>query len=174
MNTTDTKNSLDRDVQNHISSDRNLGKDLKDDIRKPDNDSAEIAERGYTVRNGHNPDGPNPDENLSDYDLDDLNDDFHTDRDLESNNEPIFEVELEDDDFEEENDELDNPSDAGEDDYDFNETEEEALEELDEDEDDEDDFVEEGIEEDENDYIEDDVQENNDEEEYPENDPRKF
>lgn len=178
MNTTDKKNSLNRDIQNHFSNDRNLAEDLKDDIRQPDNDNAEIAERGYTVRNGYNPNRPNPDQEdyMSDDDLDDLNDDFHTDRDLEDNNDDIYEVELEGDDYEDEVDELDNPSDAGEDDYDFNETEDilENLDEDEEDEEDEDDYVEEDIDEHENDYIEDDVQEDNDDEEYPENDPRRF
>ncbi|CAM3530185.1 hypothetical protein [Flavobacterium chungbukense] len=172
MSTIDKKNSNYREINSHFSSDRNLGKDLKDDATKPDNDNREIAERGYMVRNGHNPNRPNPDEdNLTDDDLDDLNDDFHTDRDLEDNNDDIYEVELE-----EERDELDNPSDAGEDDYDFNETED-VLENLDEDEDEEDDdedeYIDEEIEDD-NDYIEDDVQEDNDDEEYPENDPRRL
>jgi len=177
MSTIDKKNSNYREMNSHFSSDRNLGKDLKDDATKPDNDNREIAERGYMVRNGHNPNRPNPDENLTDDDLDDLNDDFHNDRDLEDNNDDIYEVELE-----EERDELDNPSDAGEDDYDFNETEE-VLEDLDEEEDDddeeeeeeeeEDEYIEEDIDDD-NDYIEDDVQEDNDDEEYPENDPRRL
>lgn len=176
MSNTDNNNSTNRDFQNHFSSDRNLGRDLKDDTRETDNDTAAIAERGYTVRNGHNPNRPNPDEKdyLSDDDLDDLNDDFHNDRDLEDNNDDIYEVELEGDDYEDEVDELDNPSAAGEDDYDFNETED-VLEDLDEDEDeDEDDYVEEDIEDEDNDYIEDDVQEDNDDEEYPENDPRRL
>lgn len=164
MSTTDNNSSLNRDFQKHFSSDRNLGKDLKDDKREPDNNNAEIAERGYTVRNGYNPNGPNPDQEdyMSDDDLDDLNDDFHNDRDLEDNNDDIFEVELENDNLEEERDELDNPSDATENDLDFNETED-VLEDLDEDE-----------EEDESEYIEDDVQEDNDDEEYPENDPRRL
>ncbi|MBZ4034943.1 hypothetical protein K6T82_09200 [Flavobacterium sp. 17A] len=180
MNTTDKKNSLNREMQTHFSNDRNLSKDLKDDTREPDNDNAQIAERGYTVRNGYNPNRPNPDQEdyMSDDDLDDLNDDFHTDRDLEDNNDDIYEVELEGDDYEDEVDELDNPSAAGEDDYDFNETED-VLEDLDEDEDededDEDDeYIEEDIDDHENDYIEDDVQEDNDDEEYPENDPRRL
>ncbi|MBB4802830.1 hypothetical protein HNP37_002905 [Flavobacterium nitrogenifigens] len=168
MSTIDKKNSNYREINDHFSSDRNLGKDLKNEGMKSDNDNREIAERGYMVRNGHNPNRPNPDQEdyLSDDDLDDLNDDFHNDRDLEDNNDDIYEVELE-----EERDELDNPSDAGEDDYDFNETED-VLEDLDED-DDEDEYIEEDIDDD-NDYIEDDIQEDNDDDEYPENDPRRL
>ncbi|MFC0777506.1 hypothetical protein [Flavobacterium sp. HJSW_4] len=175
MDTINNKNRTNRDLNEHISSDRNLGKDLNADIKKSDNDIREIAERGYTVRNGYNPNKPNPDQEdfVSDDDLDDLNDDFHNDRDLEDNNDDIYEVELEDDNYVEENDEFDNPSDLKEDEYDFNETED-ALEDIDDDEDDEDDYVEEDIDEDENEYIEDDVQEDNDDEEYPENDPRRF
>ena len=160
MNTIDKKNSINRDLKNHFSDDRNLAEDLKDDRRQVDNDNREIAERGYTVRNGYNPNKPNPDqeEYISDDDLDDLNDDFHNDRDLEDNNDDIYEVELEDDNYVEENDEFDNPSDLKEDEFDFNETED-VLEDIDDHE---------------NDYIEDDVQEDNDDEEYPENDPRRF
>lgn len=170
MSTIDNNDSKNRDFDNHISNDRNLGKDLYDieDTKESDTDASEIAERGYTVRNGSNPDGPNPDEEIftRDSDLDDLDDDFHTDRDLEDNSDAIYEVELED-----ENDEFDNPSDLREEEYDFNETEA-ALEDID---DEDDDFIEEDIdEEDDNEYIEDDVQEDNDDEEYPENDPRKF
>jgi hypothetical protein len=130
-------------------------------IRREDSNE-EIANRGYTIRDGHNPNKPNPDENTAfEDDLDDLNDDFHSDRDLEDDDDTIYEVELEDDDAEldidgnelnEVNDELDNPSD------DFNETEDD-LEDLDQDD--------EG-------YIEDDVQEEDNIENYPENDPRKF
>lgn len=171
MNTLDKKNGINRDLKNQYSNDRNLDKDLYnlDETRKTDNDNREIAERGYTVRNGYNPNRPNPDqEDFADSDLDDLSDDFHTDRDLEDTSDAIYEVELED-----EVDELDNPSDVRENE-DFNETED-VLEDIDdEDEDeDEDDYVEEDIDET-NDYIEDDVQEDNDDEEYPENDPRRF
>ncbi|WP_281632247.1 hypothetical protein [Flavobacterium luteolum] len=179
MNTIDKNNGTNKDFREHFSDDRNLAEDLKNDIRKSDTDNREIAERGYTVRNGFNPNRPNPDqEDFADDDLDDLNDDFHKDRDLEDNNDDIYEVELEDD-FEE-NDEFDNPSDLTEEEYDFNETED-VLEDLDEDddEDDEDEYIEEDIEEDigeddDTDYIEDDVQEDKDDERYPENDPRKF
>ncbi|MBL0737508.1 hypothetical protein JI750_11450 [Flavobacterium sp. GN10] len=175
MNTIDKNNSPNKDFKNHFSNDRNLAEDLNDDVKKPDNDNREIAERGYTVRNGYNPNRPNPDQEdfVNDDDLDDLNDDFHNDRDLEDDNDDIYEVELED-----ENDEFDNPSDLKEDEFDFNETEDvlEDIDDEDEDEydDDDDDFIEEDIDDNENDYIEDDVQEDNDDEEYPENDPRKF
>ena len=92
MNTINNTNRTNRDLNEHISSDRNLSKDLGADIKKPDNDNREIAERGYTVRNGYNPNRPNPDQEdfVSDDDLDDLNDDFHTDRDLEDNNDDIY------------------------------------------------------------------------------------
>lgn len=178
MNTIDKNNSTNKDFKNHFSNDRNLAEDLQDDVKKSDNDNREIAERGYTVRNGYNPNRPNPDQEdfVNDDDLDDLNDDFHTDRDLEDNNDDIYEVELEDE-FEE-NDEFDNPSDLKEDEYDFNETED-VLEDIDdeeeeEDDEDDDDYIEEDIDNDDNDYIEDDVQEDSDDEGYPENDPRKF
>ncbi|UPZ14151.1 hypothetical protein [Flavobacterium humidisoli] len=184
MNTIDKNNSTNKDLKNHFSNDRNLAEDLKDDIKKPDNDNREIAERGYTVRNGYNPNRPNPDQDdfVSDDDLDDLNDDFHTDRDLEDNNDDVYEVELEDDNYTEENDEFDNPSDLKEDEYDFNETED-VLEDIDDedddddddDDDDEDEYIEEDIDEDDDtDYIEDDVQEDKDDESYPENDPRRL
>ncbi|MFH6995384.1 hypothetical protein [Flavobacterium sp. FlaQc-48] len=169
MNTTDKKNStLNKDYKNHNSYDRsNAVSDEFFDLDKTkttEDSNEEIADRGYTVRDGHNPNKPNPDERYLD-DEDDLNDDFHTDRDLEDNEDTIYEVELEDDDAEldidgnelnEVNDELDNPSD------DFNETEED-LEDLDQDDDEE-----------EEEYIEDDVQEKDDNEDYPDNDPRKF
>ncbi|MDP5200619.1 hypothetical protein [Flavobacterium sp. DG2-3] len=178
MNTIDKKNSYNGDLKNHFSNDRNMSKDLDEDIKQPDNNASEIAERGYMVRNGYNPNRPNPDQEdfVSDDDLDDLNDDFHTDRDLEDNNDDIYEVELEDENYTEENDEFDNPSDLKEDEYDFNETEDvlEDIDDEDEDDDDDDDYIEEDIDEDDNDYIEDDVQEDNDDEEYPENDPRRF
>lgn len=177
MNTINKKNSYNTDLKSHFSDDRNLGEDLKDDGRQTDNDNREIAERGYMVRNGYNPNRPNPDQEdfVSDDDLDDLNDDFHNDRDLEDNNDEIYEVELEDDNYIEENDEFDNPSDLKEDEFDFNETEDvlEDIDDEDEDEDD-DDFIEEDIDNDDTDYIEDDVQEDNDDESYPENDPRRF
>ncbi|TDD95784.1 hypothetical protein [Flavobacterium cellulosilyticum] len=54
--------------------------------------NAEIAEQGFTVRNGHNPDEPNPNENpkkeksnLNIEDIKNLDDDFHNDKDLEEN-----------------------------------------------------------------------------------------
>nr|WP_294779575.1 hypothetical protein [uncultured Flavobacterium sp.] len=180
MNTTDKRNgTFPKDLQNQAS-DRNnvMNEELYDlNTQRTQSSSAEDAERGYTVRDGHNPDGPNPDLNGRGYDedQDDLNDDFHTDRDLEDNDN-VYEVVLEeesdledgedfDDDDEDldeevENDEFDNPADTFE--NDFNETEED-LEDID-DEDSED----------ETDYKEDDVQEDNDDEGYPENDPRRL
>ncbi|WP_264551176.1 hypothetical protein [Flavobacterium sp. N2038] len=151
MNTTDKRNSIYNSDQRHQNtSDRNtvMNEELYDldDIKTTDNDNAEIANRGYTIRNGHNPDKPNPDEE------EDLNDDFHNQRDLEDHNDN-YEIELEDNPDKNENDEFDNPDDSFE--NDFNETEDE-LDDID-DEDDEDDDADE--------YIEDDVQEE---------DPRKF
>lgn len=181
MNTTDKRNgTFPRDPGNPNTSDRNtvMNEELYDlNTQETQNSRAEDAERGYTVRNGYNPNRPNPDQEdfASDDDLDDLDDDFHKDRDLEDNDDTIYEVVLEDeDDLEDEdededeyveedldeeieNDEFDNPADTFE--NDFNETEED-LEEIDDEED--------------NDYVEDDVQEDNDDEEYPENDPRRL
>lgn len=128
----------------------------------------EIAEQGFTVRNGHDPNKPNPDERITndEDDLDDLNDDFHADRDLEDDDnldDLDEEIDL-DGDERVVNDEFDNPSDAFE--NTFNETEED-LEDIDQDE--------EEIEEEDNyEYREDDIQEEENEEDYPANDPRKF
>ncbi|MBF4505445.1 hypothetical protein IRZ83_02125 [Flavobacterium sp. JLP] len=173
MNTIDNNNSTikgNRDPRNQSqnANDKNtlMNEEMYniDDVKKSDNDNSEIAERGYTVRNGTNPDIPNPDQ-ISDDDLDDLDDDFHTQRDLEDNEDYIYEVELEDDELDangnelnEVNDEFDNPSD------DFNETEDD-LEDIDQDDDEEE-------EEEDDEYMEDDVQE--EDEEYQQNDPRKF
>lgn len=124
----------------------------------------EIAEQGFAVRNGHDPNKPNPDEPITndEDDLDDLNDDFHSDRDLEGDDnldDMDEEIDL-DGDERVVNDEFDNPSDAFE--NTFNETEED-LEDIDQDE-----------EEDNYEYQEDDIQEKENEENYPANDPRKF
>jgi hypothetical protein len=184
MNTTDKNNStFPRDPGNPNSSDRNtvMNEELYDlNTRETQNSRAEDAERGYTVRNGHNPNKPNPDQESAVYDddLDDLDDDFHKDRDLEDNTDQIYEVVLEDEndlddededeyieedlDEEVENDEFDNPADTFE--NDFNETEED-LEDID----DEEDFDDE----EESEYIEDDVQEENDDD-YIEEDKRRF
>ncbi|MCI9844840.1 hypothetical protein [Flavobacterium pectinovorum] len=115
----------------------------------------EIAEQGFTVRNGYDPNKPNPDHEKitnDEEDLDDLNDDFHTDRDLDDDDE-LDKIDI---DGNEKilNDEFDNPTD------DFDETEED-LEDIDQDEDEEE-------------YKEDDIQEEDEEENYPDNDPRKF
>lgn len=168
MNTTDKRNiKLNGDLKNENSGSNRTNTPTNeelfnlDKIRRAEDNNREIANRGYTIRDGHNPNKPNPDEKdfIQEDDLDTLDDDFHTDRDLEDNNDDIYEVELEegevkegevedqDDDLDidgnlnEVNDELDNPSD------DFNETEED-LEDLDQDDD-----------ENEEEYIEDDVQE---------------
>lgn len=92
----------------------------------------EIAEQGFAVRNGHDPNKPNPDERITndEDDLDDLNDDFHSDRDLEGDDnldDMDEEIDL-DGDEKVVNDEFDNPSDAFE--NTFDETEED-LEEID-------------------------------------------
>lgn len=175
MNTTDQRNSiLNRDLknQNLNSNERNIHTTEElfnlDKIKRADDNNREIANRGYTIRDGHNPNKPNPDEKdfVHEDDLDNLDDDFHKDRDLEDNNDDVYEVELEEGEDEDEeldidgnlnelNDELDNPSDD-----DFNETEED-LEDIDQDD------------EEEEEYIEDDIQED-DEEKHPDNDPRKF
>lgn len=107
----------------------------------------EIADRGYTIRNGYDPNNPNPDQERitnDEDDLDDLDDDFHSPKDLEHDDDEDLAV----------NDEFDNPSD------DFNETE--YDEDLEDDDLEEDDFDDAEIEEEES------------EENYPENDPRKF
>ena len=158
MSTTD-KNSTDKNVF--------MNEELynSDEQRQP---NREIAEQGFTVRNGHDPNKPNPDERITndEDDLDDLNDDFHTDRDLEGDDnldDPDEEINL-DGDERVVNDEFDNPSDAFE--NTFNETEED-LEDIDQDE--------EEIEEEDNyEYQEDDIQQEENEEDYPANDPRKF
>ncbi|WP_417941690.1 hypothetical protein [Flavobacterium sp. RS13.1] len=92
----------------------------------------EIAEQGFAVRNGHDPNKPDPDERITndEDDLDDLNDDFHSDRDLEGDDnldDMDEEIDL-DGDEKVVNDEFDNPSDAFE--NTFDETEED-LEEID-------------------------------------------
>lgn len=134
----------------------------------------EIAKQGYTVRNGYDPNKPNPDQEKitnDEDDLDDLDDDFHTEKDLEHDNDDDYIEEDLDDDGEDlniTNDEFDNPSD------DFNETED-VLEDIDEDddEDDDDDYKEDDVqEEDEDDDFEEEEEEQ--EEDYPANDPRKF
>ncbi|WP_281234133.1 hypothetical protein [Flavobacterium gelatinilyticum] len=185
MNTTDNKNrAFIRDPRNPDVSERKNASndDLFDAENLHDTDTnAEAMERGFTVRNGYNPNRPNPDQDSIAYedDLDDLSDDFHSEKDLEDTDNDVYVVQLEDDDDLEdedeyidedldedlENDEFDNPSDTFE--NDFNETED-VLEDID----DEDEIEEDDEEEDEdNQYIEDDVQE---EEDYEDNDPRKF
>ena len=184
MNTTDKRNGTFPRDPGSPNSDRNMvmNEELYDlNTQETQNSRAEDAERGYTVRNGHSPNTPSPDERSSVYDdnLDDLDDDFHKDRDLEDNNDEIYEVVLEDendlDDEDEdeyieedldeeeldevENDEFDNPADTFE--NNFNETEED-LEDIDD----------EDSEEEDNDYVEDDVQEKDDD--YTEEDKRRL
>ena len=80
MNTTDKKNStFPRDPGSPNTEERNtvMNEELYDlNTRETQNNPAEDAERGFTVRNGHNPNKPNPDErsSLYDDDLDDLDD----------------------------------------------------------------------------------------------------
>lgn len=170
MNTTDQKNSMIKGNkvpgnQNQNTTDRNnvANDDFNDidDVKESDTDNREIAERGYTVRNGYDPNKPNPDQ-LTD-DEEDLNDDFHSESDLNSNTDDLYEEKLDQNgnNIDDVNDELDNPSDASleREEEDFNETEDD-LEDIDD-------------EEEEEEYIEDDVQEEEDAE-YPDNDPRKF
>ncbi|MWB93923.1 hypothetical protein GON26_06085 [Flavobacterium sp. GA093] len=182
MNTTEqaNRNSIgNRDPRNtsQDKTDKNtlMNEELYDidKIKMSDNDNKEIAERGYTIRNGYDPNRPNPEQDQvtnDEDDLDDLDDDFHTDRDLEDDD--LIEEDLEDDDLVEEdldldgdelntvNDEFDNPSDVTN--GDFNETEED-LEDIDQDDEEEEDFEE---------IIE--IEEDEQEEDYPANDPRKF
>lgn len=154
MNTTDQKNSMikgnkDPRNQNPNTNDRNtlMNEELYDidDMKESDDSNKEIAERGYTVRNGHNPNKPNPDQ-LTD-DEEDLNDDFHDEKDLKHDSDDLYEEELDQNgkNVDDVNDELDNPSDILELEDDFNETEED-LDDIDQDDDEEE-------------YIEDDVQE---------------
>ncbi|MDR7210837.1 hypothetical protein [Flavobacterium piscis] len=152
MNTTEQRNNLATDTRNPENSNQNAGdrnnivsEELyENDELKQTNE--EIADRGYTIRNGYDPNNPNPDQERitnDEDDLDDLDDDFHNPKDLEHDDE---ELEI--------NDEFDNPSD------DFNETED--------DEDLENDDLEE-----EDDFEDVEIEEET-EESYEENDPRKF
>lgn len=168
METTKQKNSPfqgNRDPRNQQSNstDKNtLMNEEMYDIDKMKNTSEtnrEIAERGYTVRNGYDPNNPNPDQEKitnDEDDLDDLDDDFHKEEDLEHD-------EIDEDDLEEENDEFDNPNDLLNDD--FNEVED--LDDIDQD------NEEEELEDDELEE-QDEIEEEETEENYPANDPRKF
>nr|WP_315223814.1 hypothetical protein [uncultured Flavobacterium sp.] len=122
--------------------------------------NTEAAELGYTVRNSYDPKQTDPGKEQitnDEDDMEDLDDDFHTDQDLQHD-------EIDEEDLEEENDELDNPSNVLEDDFD----ETENLEDLDQDDEDEDEM--------EDDEMEEDEMEDDDaiEEKIPDNDPRKF
>jgi hypothetical protein len=170
MNTTEQKNSTtsNRDPrnQNLNTADKNRLMNEEqydiDDMKETDDDNAAIAERGYTVRNGHNPDGINPDEMVYDKkDIEDLDDDFHSEKDLIHTSDDLYDDAV-DEDLDPAVDELDNPSDIRErEDGDFNEVDD--LEDIDPDDEDEDD-----------DFEEEEIEEEDSEEDYPENDPRKF
>ena len=174
MNTTEQKNSTtsNRDPrnQNLNTADKNrlMNEELYDidDMKETDDDNAAIAERGYTVRNGHNPDGVNPDEMVYDRkDIEELDDDFHSEKDLIHTSDDLYDDAV-DEDLDPAVDELDNPSDVRErEDGDFNEVDD--LEDIDpDDEDEDDDFEEEEVEEEED--------SEDSEEDYPATDPRKF
>ena len=177
MNTTEQKNSTtsNRDPrnQNLNNADKNrvINEELYDidDIKETDDDNSEIAERGYMVRNGHNPNEINPDEMVYDKkDIEDLDDDFHSKKDLIHNSDDLYDDAV-DADLDPAVDELDNPSDIRErEDGDFSEVDDlEDIDDEDEDEDDED--------EDDNDEFEgDEIEEEDSEEDYPANDPRRF
>jgi hypothetical protein len=167
-----------RDSGNQRISDKEtlLNNQQNDDFEDIHQTNEEIALQGYTVRNGYDPNNPNPDQEKitnDEDDLDDLDDDFHTDRDLEHDD--YVEEDLDDDGqtINSANDEFDNPSDATV--PDFNETED-VLEDIDDEDEDEDtEYIEDDIqEEDDDDFIEGDIQEEDQEEDYPANDPRKF
>jgi hypothetical protein len=126
---TEENNRYEKNPENSFerTEDLNAASEEFYDIEEVKQNNDEIAERGYTIRNGNDPDNPNPDQgqitNDDDFitngedDLDDLSDDFHAEDDLDHVDDDIP---LQD--------EFDNPSD------DFNETEEDAdLESLDED-----------------------------------------
>lgn len=169
MNTTEQKNSTtsrDPRNQNLNTADKNslMNEELYaiDDTKETDDDNSEIAERGYSIRNGHNPNKVNPDEMFYDKDdIEDLDDDFHSKKDLIHNSDDLYDDAV-DADLEPAVDELDNPSDIRErEDGDFNEADD--LEDIDPDDEDEDE-----------DFEEDEIEEEDSEEEYPANDPRKF
>ncbi|MNX63202.1 hypothetical protein D3C86_941940 [compost metagenome] len=133
-----------------------------DDMKETDDNNTTIAERGYTVRNGHNPNGINPDEmSYEKEDIENLDDDFHSKKDLIHNSDDLYDDAV-DADLDPAVDELDNPSDIRErEDGDFNEIDD--LEDIDEDDD-----------EDEDEFDEEEIEEEDSEEDYPANDPRKF
>ncbi|MFB3388432.1 hypothetical protein [Flavobacterium sp. LAR06] len=170
MNTTEQKNSTtsNRDPrnQNLNTADKNrlMNEELYDidEMKETDDDNAVMAERGYTVRNGHNPDGINPDEMVYDKkDIEDLDDDFHSEKDLIHTSDDLYDDAV-DEDLDPAVDELDNPSDVRErEDGDFNEVDD--LEDIDPDDEDEDD-----------DFEQEEIEEEDSEEDYPANDPRKF
>lgn len=173
MNTIDQNNDIfkdKRDSRNQSISDKEtlLNDDFQNnELEDTHQTNEEIANQGYTVRNGYDPNNPNPEQEKitnDEDDLDDLDDDFHSEKDLEHDDDDDYIEEDLDDDGEDlniTNDEFDNPSD------DFNETED-VLEDIDEDDDEDDDYTEDDVQEE-----EDDIQED-EEGDYPANDPRKF
>ena len=174
MNTTEQKNSTtsNRDPrnQNQNTADKNrlMNEELYDidNMKETDNDNSEIAERGYMVRNGHNPNEVNPDEMFYDKDdIEDLDDDFHSKKDLIQNSDDLYDDAV-DADLDPAIDELDNPSDIRErEDGDFSEVDD--LEDIDDEDEDDDD--------DDNDEFEgDEIEEEDSEDDYPANDPRRF
>lgn len=124
MNTTDKKNSniSNRDPKNQNQStndDKNtlMNEEMYDldKMKQTDNSQKEIVNRGYTVRNGYDPNKPNPDKKQitnDEDDLDDLNDDFHTQNDLDDP-----ELDMDGEDLNIVNDEFDNPTDTQDDDF---------------------------------------------------------
>ena len=181
MNTTEQKNSTtskrDFTNQNQNTADKNrlMNEELydMDDMKETDDDNAAIAERGYTVRNGHNPDGINPDEMVYDKeDIENLDDDFHSKKDLIHTSDDLYDDAV-DDDLNPAVDELDNPSDVRErTDGDFNEVDD--LEDIDQDDDDEDEEDDDAEEDDNDEFEGDEIEEEDSDEDYPANDPRRF
>lgn len=155
MNTTDnkystTKENKDPRNQNQNKDDRStlMNEELYDidDMKESDDNTREIAERGYTIRNGYNPNKPNPDQIADEEDLDD---DFHTEKDLKHDSDDLYleKLDLNGNNIADKvNDEFDNPSDVLEDD--FNETEDD-LEDLDQDDEEEEEYIEDDVQEDE-------------------------
>lgn len=179
MNTTEQKNSTtsnsDQRNQNLNTADNRLSNEelyTIDDKKETDDDNSVIAERGYTVRNGYNPNEVNPDDRRMEYeqeDIEDLDDDFHSEKDLKSNSDDLYDDTV-DADLDPAVDELDNPSDIRErTDGDFKEVDD--LEDIDDEDEDGEDIEDED---DEDEFEEDEIREEDSEEDYPENDPRRF
>ena len=181
MNTREQQNSTtsDRDLRNqNLNTAGNAPSNEElyniDDVKETDDDNSVIAERGYTVRNGYNPNEINPDDRRMEYeqeDIEDLDDDFHSDKDLKHSSDDRYDDAV-DADLDPAVDELDNPSDIRErTDGDFKEVDD--LEDID---DEDDDDIDEDLDEDDDEveFEEDEIEEEDSEEDYPANDPRKF